>query len=189
MNYLDSTGMERLHDRQQRFGDTYYRDVPPQKAQDDDKQISVTLDAAGRVAGVTIDDFARLRESEATFARALEQAYEAADGMRAMVSAELSPRRDELVARAHAVLNGTYEWRGITADNSMPSTATTGSASWTSEPARGHSANGYLSVEVSGGSIPKLRINLDQTWLWSATAQSVENALREALIEAGEWAS
>lgn len=190
MTTLDLRGQQRLHQLQEQLGDTYFQDVPAQEGKDDANQVSVTLDAAVRFISVRIDNFERVRTSSA-LAEALSQAYAAADGLRALRSAELSPRREELIARAESVRNGTFKWPetrryiGSTSDGPN-STAVTRRVRTTAKS--GSSVNGYLTVSLPGGAFGSMQVTADEVWLQSVTSQKVEQALREAITESGEWA-
>jgi hypothetical protein len=189
MTTLDQRGQQRLYRLQELLGDTYFQDVPPQEGKDDANQETETLDAAVRFVSVRIEKFERIRTSSA-LAEALSQAYAAADGLRALRSAELSPRREELIARAESVRNGTYQWPetrryiGSTSDG-LNSTAVKQRVRTTAKS--GSSANGYLAVSLPGGAFGSMQVTTDEVWLQSVTAQKVEQALREAITEAGEW--
>lgn len=190
MTTLDLRGQQRLHQLQELLGDTYFQDVPTQEGKDDANQVSVTLDAAVRFISVRIDNFERIRTSS-TLAEAFSQAYAAADGLRALRSAELSPRRQELVARAESVRDGTYQWPETRRhfgprSGGLDSTAVKQRVRTTTK--LGSSGNGYLNVSLPGGAFGSMRVTTDEVWLQSVTAQKVEQALREAITEAGEWA-
>lgn len=186
---LDPRGQQRLHRLQEQLGDTYFQDVPSQEGKDDANRVSVTLDAAVRFTAVRIDSFESIRTSSA-LAEAFAQAYAAADGMRALRSAELSPRQQDLVARAESIRNGTYQWpetrRHIgPSSGGLSSTAVKQRVQTTSRS--GSSANGYLTVNLPGGNFGSMRVTADEIWLQSVAPQKVEQALREAITEAGEW--
>lgn len=189
MTTLDPRGQQRLHQLQELLGDTYFQDVPAQEGKDDANQVSVTLDAAVRFISVRIDNFERIRTSTA-LAEAFSQAYAAADGLRALRSAEFSPRRQELIARAESIRNGTYQWpetRRYIGSTSAGVNSTAVNRRVRTTAKLGSSANRYLTVSLPGGTFGSMRVTTDEVWLQSVTAQKVEQALREAITEAGEW--
>ncbi|MFJ9392068.1 hypothetical protein ACIRON_24815 [Nocardioides sp. NPDC101246] len=188
---LDLRGQERLQRLQDDLGDTYFQEVPPQQGKDDGDRVSVTLDAAVRFTEVRIDDFAGVRTTSRSFAEAFEQAYAAADGLRAQRSAELSPRRRELEERVESLRRGTFRWRdpwerrrrGLDANGRPVNGSRLRPAS-----ASGSSENGYLSVSLPGGRFGAMKVRIDEVWLHSASVRNIEQAMREAIINAGEWA-
>lgn len=188
---LDPEGQERLLSLQDSEGDTYFQDVPPQEGKDPDNRVSVTLDASVRFTGIRIDDFTSIRVSSGTFADAFRQAYLAADGMRALRSTEVSGRHDELVSRVEAIRSGSFRWPE-TRRFVGPSSGGSGSpvVHQRTRPVRktGRSSNGYLSVELPGGRFGSMQVETDEVWLHSVTGQKAELALREAIVDAGEWA-
>lgn len=186
---LDPRGQERLRRLQDDLGDTYFQEVPPQQGKDDGNRVSVTLDAAVRFTEVRIDDFAGVRLTSRSFAEAFEQAYAAADGLRAQRSAELSPRRTELEARVESLRNGTFRWPDPWQRRRQGLDATRRSVNGSRlRPASGSSENGYLSVSLPGGKFGAMKVKIDEVWLHSASVRNIEQAMREAIINAGEWA-
>lgn len=184
---LDSIGQERLRRFQETLGDTYFQDVPPQQGKADDDSVSVTLDAAVRFTQVKINDYRAIGRTADALSQAFQQAYAAADGLRAQLSAESSPRKEEIVARAEAIRNGTFSWPDPRLSR--------GTASGTGESAgnpvvkTGTSDNGYLTVTLPGGRFGEMRVQADEVWLRSVDAQKVERAVQEAISDAGEWAA
>lgn len=185
---LDPRGQERLQRLQDDLGDTYFQEVPPQQGKDDGNRVSVTLDAAVRFTEVRIDDFAGVRLTSRSFAEAFEQAYAAADGMRAQRSAELSPRRRDLEERVESLRNGTFRWPDPW--QRRPGSDATGRSANDSRlrTVSGSSENGYLSVSLPGGKFGSMKVQIDEVWLHSASVRNIEQAMREAIINAGEWA-
>lgn len=182
---LDSIGQERLRRLQDALGDTYFQDVPPQQGKADDESVSVTLDAAVRFTQVHINDYSAIGGTVDALSQALQQAYAAADGLRAQLSAESSPRKKDIVARAEAIRNGTFKWPDPRQGRSREAASRTGEP----VPKTGTSDNGYLTVTLPGGRFGEMRVQADETWLRSVDAHKVERALREAISDAGEWAA
>lgn len=185
---LDTIGQERLRRLQDALGDTYFQDVPPQQGNADDNSVSVTLDAAVRFTDVRVNDYAAIGGTADSLSQAFQQAYAAADGLRAQISAELSPHKDEIVARADAIRNGMFQWPD-------PRQARRAAPPRTGESAAGPiaktgtSENGYLTVTLPGGRFGEMRVQADEVWLRSVNAQKVERAVQEAITNAGEWAA
>lgn len=186
---LDPIGYERLRHLQDTLGDTYFQDVPPQQGRDDESRVSLTLDAAVRFTQVHINDFGAIGGSTDALNEAFRQAYAAADGLRAQLSAESSPRKEEIVARAEAIRNGTFKWpdprQGRPRDIAS---RTTGDRAGAPIAKSGTSGNGYLTVTLPGGRFGEMRVQADEVWLRSVDAQKVEHAVQEAITDAGEWA-
>lgn len=185
---LDPTGYERLHRLQDTLGDTYFQDVPPQQGKDDESRVSLTLDAAVRFTQVHINDFRAIGGSTDALNEAFQQAYAAADGLRAQVSAESSPRKDEIVARAEAIRNGTFKWPDPREGRSTDITSRAGGRARDPIAKTGTSGNGYLTVTLPGGRFGEMQVQADEVWLRSVDAQKVERAVQEAITDAGEWA-
>ncbi|MFE6506783.1 hypothetical protein ACFVDI_00155 [Nocardioides sp. NPDC057767] len=187
---LDEMGASRLRRLQEVYGETYFQDVPPQRGADDDQNVSVTLDAALRFVEVTVHNFDGVAGSSRSVRAAFAGAYAEADGRRAMLSGEMSPRRDELAERAEAVHNGTFVWpttRRYIGPSGNQWPAAQKSRPRPDPPKIGRARNGHVSVELPAGRVGSMCVNVDEDWLARATSHDLQSGIREAIEDAGEW--
>ena len=187
---LDDVGAGRLRRLQELYGDTYFQDVPPQRGSDDNQNVSVTLDAALRFVDVTVHNIDGVGRSSRSVGAAFAGAFAEADGRRAMMSGEMSPRRNELVERADAVRNGTFVWpttRRYIGPSGNQWPAARKSRPRPEPPKTGQATNGHVSVELPAGRVGSMRVDVDEDWLSNATSSDLQSGVREAIEDAGEW--
>lgn len=183
---LDTAGQQRLHALQARHGSTYYQVVPPQRGTDPDGRVSLTVDAAARVTDVSVDKVEELRTPD-RLAAAFDDAWLAADNLRALASAEQAADHEALVERGRAVLEGRLRVTAPAPRPVRPGAAADQRARPPAVPGRaGSAAHGYLDVSLPGGGFGRMRVTADGPWLTQVSRQVLERSLREALLDAGE---
>lgn len=185
MTTLDIDGRHRLTVLQQRYGAARFQDIGQTVGTDPETQLSLTIDAARRVAGVQVPD-AGLVRSTSQLRAAVRTAFQDADLARArssraasgeapprgaeidvtpLLSTSRPPRRDIVQRTRAAVANGVPT--GVT-----PTLMSTG-----------RSGNGYLTVTVGPTGVVE-DVAADPEWLLAAPEHYLETALEQAFHEA-----
>lgn len=185
MSVLDFEGQQRLALLQERHGHTRFREVAPVVGADQETGLTLTLDAARRVAEARVPEAALVR-TPALLRAAVRAAHQDADLARARASREAAGERPPPGERLDVtpLLRPREIPRRDIARRTRASVASGVPAGTAATLATtGRSGNGYLTVTLGPTGVVE-DVDADPEWLAGAREQFLETALVQAFQEA-----